>query len=73
MLSGDVETNPGPTLEEIMKQLTAIASDVKEIKEGRTATDALIAETNARRANIEDRVDGLSNMAVSVAAFEAKF
>lgn len=72
MLSGDVETNPGPTLEDLMQQLTAIASDVREIKEGKTATDALIAETNARLATIEHRVDGLSNMAVSVAAFETK-
>ncbi|XP_040068674.2 uncharacterized protein LOC115320940 [Ixodes scapularis] len=72
MLSGDVETNPGPTLEDLMQHLTAIASDVKEIKEGKTATDALIAETNARLATIEHRVDGLSNMAVSVAAFETR-
>lgn len=72
LLSGDVETNPGPTLDELMQQLMAITSVVMEIKDGKAATDALIAETNARLATIEHRVDALSNMAASVAAFETK-
>lgn len=35
LLSGDVESNPGPDVAHIMAQLQEIAKDVKVIKEGR--------------------------------------
>ncbi|XP_077512299.1 uncharacterized protein LOC144123324 [Amblyomma americanum] len=35
LLSGDVETNPGPEMAQIAKQLKDIAEDIKEIKEKR--------------------------------------
>lgn len=35
LLGGDVETNPGPELTQIMKQLKEISTDIKEIKEKR--------------------------------------
>lgn len=35
LLAGDVETNPGPDLKQIARQLTQISGDIKEIKEER--------------------------------------
>lgn len=37
LMGGDIQSNPGPELKEIAKQLTVIASDIKDIKEKRLA------------------------------------
>nr|XP_037276695.1 uncharacterized protein LOC119169778 [Rhipicephalus microplus] len=37
LLAGDIESNPGPDLAQIAKQLKEVAVDIKEIKEGRLA------------------------------------
>lgn len=39
LLSGDVETNPGPTEGDWSKQLKAIADDIKEIKKEKSVTN----------------------------------
>lgn len=72
MLSGDIETNPGPTLELIVKQLGEIAIDLKEIKEERLTDidkklDSLanleikVTSCQQQIANLEARIDDLKN------------
>ncbi|XP_075736414.1 uncharacterized protein LOC142776506 isoform X1 [Rhipicephalus microplus] len=53
LLSGDIETNPGPTLEQIAKQLSEIATDIKEIKEKRLT-------------DIDKKLDSLANLEIKV-------
>lgn len=72
MLSGDVESNPGPDMAQLMEQLQIIAGDVKDIKEGKAVTDSLIAETNGRLTTIEQRVDSLTKLTATVTALQDK-
>ncbi|XP_077532690.1 uncharacterized protein LOC144145064 [Haemaphysalis longicornis] len=72
LLSGDIETNPGPTLEQITKQLSEIATVIKEIKEKRSADidnkldsiaslEIKVTSCQQQIANLEARIDDLEN------------
>ncbi|XP_042149349.1 uncharacterized protein LOC115320747, partial [Ixodes scapularis] len=72
MLSGDVESNPGTDMAQLMEKLQIITRDVKDIKQGKAVTDSLIAETNERLTTIEQRVDSLTKLTATVTAFQDK-
>lgn len=52
-MGGDIDTNPGPTLEEVFNQLKDTASDIKEIKEKRLV-------------DIDNKLDALSVLEVEL-------
>ncbi|XP_077504252.1 uncharacterized protein LOC144114398 [Amblyomma americanum] len=56
LLGGDIETNPGPDMAQIAKQLKEIASDIKDIKENKLD-------------DIEKKLDALTRLENSVASF----
>lgn len=59
-------------MENLKAQPQAISGDVKDIKKGKTSTDALIPETGTTLTTIETRVEGLSKIADPVAALNPK-
>lgn len=55
LMGGDIESNPGPDLEKIAKQLTEIAADIKDIKEKRLS-------------DIDNKLDVIAKLEAEVAA-----
>ncbi|XP_077485423.1 uncharacterized protein LOC144095625 [Amblyomma americanum] len=73
LLAGDIETNPGPDLAQIFKQLEAIAGDIKSIKEERLASiEAKLENMAALDKKILDCIDQVTNMQKVVASLELK-
>ncbi|XP_077560605.1 uncharacterized protein LOC144175397 [Haemaphysalis longicornis] len=73
LLSGDVETNPGPDLAKIAKQIELIANDIKEIKEGRLASiDAKLENLTVLDSKISTCMDQVSNLQKEITALELK-
>ncbi|KAG0423652.1 hypothetical protein HPB47_000576, partial [Ixodes persulcatus] len=70
MLSGDVKSNPGPDMAQLMEQLQIIAEDVKDIKEEKAVADSLFPETNGRLTRTEQRVDSLTKLTATLTAFQ---
>lgn len=73
LLGGDVETNPGPDLAKLAKQLELIALDIKEIKEGRLASiDAKLENLAVLDSKITNCMDQVSSLQKEIVALELK-
>lgn len=64
MQCGDIELNPGPTVEEmfaeIMKSQKSVADDINEIKENLRKTEGSIAALNARLGTVEEKLEKIN-------------
>lgn len=73
LLSGDVETNPGPELAVILKQLQNIIEDLKEIKEERlTSIESKLELLTTLDSKLSSCVTQVSNLQRTVADLEMK-
>lgn len=73
LLAGDVETNPGPDLAHLAKQLQAIAGDLKEIKEERlTAIDKKLELLESLYSKITMCTDQVTHLQKVVSDLELK-
>lgn len=57
---------------QLMEQLQIIAKGVKDLKEGKAATDSLVAKTNGRLTTLEQRLDSLTKLTATVTTFQDK-
>lgn len=73
LLSGDIETNPGPDLQDIYNQVCAIATDIKEIKEKRLPDiDKKLDALSALEAQVTTCQNQLCSMNKLIAVLENK-
>lgn len=73
ILAGDVETNPGPDLDELFKQLEIITGDLKEIKEQRlTAIDNKLERLTSLDNKVSSCMAQVFELQKTVSALEMK-
>lgn len=73
LLSGDIETNPGPDMNKIMKQLQVIADDIKEIKEERLKSiEGKLEQVTLLEKKITSCVSQVTNLQKTVQYLELK-
>ncbi|XP_072145120.1 uncharacterized protein [Dermacentor andersoni] len=73
LLAGDVETNPGPDMAELSRQLKQIAEDIKEIKEERlTAIDNKLEHLSFLEDKLSSCTEQITNLQQVVSSLELR-